>query len=98
MAAQAFGAGDASAPLPTLKSDASELSILVTTFAGMRQAVAEREATLKARARQQAAVAEVGQDALMGADLLALMQEAVTLVVHTLDVQYCEVSELLHDD
>ena len=45
MAAQAFGAGDASAPLPALKSDANELGILVTTFAGMRQAVAEREAT-----------------------------------------------------
>ena len=98
MAAQAFGAGDASAPLPTLTSAANELGILVTTFAGMRQAVAEREATLKARAHQQAAVAELGQEALMGADLLTLMQEAVTLVVRTLDVQYCEVSELLHDD
>jgi PAS domain S-box-containing protein len=76
----------------------NELGILVTTFAGMRQAVAEREATLKARARQQAAVAELGQDALMGADLLTLMQEAVTLVVRTLDVEYCEVSELRHDD
>ena len=43
-------------------------------------------------------MAELGQDALMGADLLTLMQEAVTLVVHTLDVEYCEVSELLHDD
>jgi HAMP domain-containing protein len=98
MAAQAFGAGDASAPLPALRSEANELGIVVTTFAGMRQAVAEREATLKARAHQQAAVAELGQDALMGADLLTLMQEAVTLVVRTLDVEYCEVSELRHDD
>jgi len=98
MAAQAFGAGDASAPLPALRSEANELGILITTFAGMRQAVAEREATLKARAHQQAAVAELGQDALMGADLLTLMQEAVTLVVRTLDVEYCEVSELRHDD
>jgi HAMP domain-containing protein len=98
MAARAFGAGDASAPLPALTSDANELGILVTTFAGMRQAVAEREATLKARAHQQAAVAELGQEALMGADLLTLMQEAVALVVRTLDVEYCEVSELLHDD
>ena len=98
MAARAFGAGDASAPLPALKSDANELGILVTTFAGMRQAVAEREVTLKARAQQQAAVAELGQDALMGADLLTLMQQAVTLVVRTFAVEYCEVSELLHDD
>jgi PAS domain S-box-containing protein len=98
VAAQAFGAGDASAPLPTLKSDANEFGLLVATFAGMRRAVAEREATLQARARQQAAVAELGQAALMGTDLLALMQEAVTLVVRTLDVEYCEVSELLHDD
>jgi hypothetical protein len=46
------------------------VGILVTTFAGMRQAVVEREATLKTRAQQQAAVAELGQNALMGADLL----------------------------
>jgi PAS domain S-box-containing protein len=98
MAAQAFGAGDASAPLPALKSAANELGILVTTFAGMRQAVAEREATLKARARQQAAIAKLGQEALMGAELPALMQEAVTLVVSTLDVDYCDLSELRHDD
>jgi PAS domain S-box-containing protein len=98
MAAQAFGAGDASAPLPAFTSDANELGILVTTFAGMRQAVVEREATLKARAHQQAAVAELGQEALMGADLLTLMQEAVTSVVRTLDVDYGEVSELRHDD
>ena len=98
MAARAFGAGDASAPLPALKSDANELGILVTTFAGMRQAVAEREVTLKARAQQQAAVAELGQDALMGADLLTLMQQAATLVVRTFAVGACEVSELLHDD
>jgi PAS domain S-box-containing protein len=97
-AARAFGAGDASAPLPALTSAATELGILVTTFAAMRQAVAEWEATLKARVRQQAAVAELGQKALMGADLLTLMQEAVTLAVHTLDVEYGEVSEVLHDD
>ncbi len=97
MAAQAFGAGDASAPLPTLKSDANELGILVTTFARMRQAVAEREATLQARACQQAAVAKLGQEALMGADLLALMEKGVAQVMDTLDVEYCEVSELLHE-
>ena len=97
-AAQAVGTGDACAPLPALRSDANELGILVTTFAGMRQAVAEREATLQARVRQQAAVAELGQEALMGADLLVLMQKAVSLVVDNLNVEYCEVSELLHDD
>jgi PAS domain S-box-containing protein len=98
MAAQAFGVGDASAPLPAATSGAHELGILVTTFANMRHAVVEREATLKARAQQQAAVAELGQEALMSAELLPLMQEAVTLVVRTLDVEYGEVSELLHDD
>ena len=33
----------------------------------------------------------------MSTELLTLMQEAVTSVVHTLDVEYCDVSELLHD-
>ncbi len=53
------------------------------------------EAQLEARARQQAAVAQLGQLAVMGADPLNLMDEAVTLVADTLEVDYCKVLEVL---
>jgi PAS domain S-box-containing protein len=96
-AAQAFGAGDASAPLPRLPSGTSELGTLVAAFGSMRQAVVERERRLKTYARQHEAVATLGQQGLIGTDLSTLMQEAVTLVVRTLDAEYCEVSELLPD-
>jgi PAS domain S-box-containing protein len=55
------------------------------------------EAELLARARQQAAVADIGQRALGGAELQALIDEAVALVARTLDVEYCKVLELLPD-
>jgi PAS domain S-box-containing protein len=53
------------------------------------------EQELKARLRQQAAVAELGQRALMMNDLQALMEEAVALTSRTLDAEYCEILELL---
>lgn len=53
----------------------------------------ERELNL--RLRQQAALAELGQRALSRTDLEALFDEAVHLVARTLDVEYCEVLELL---
>ena len=52
---------------------------------------------LDARLRQQAAVAEVGQRALVGTDLPTLMADAVTLVARTLDVEYCKILEVLPD-
>lgn len=55
------------------------------------------EDALRARARQQAAVAELGQRALAGIDLPALMDEVVALVSQTLEVEYCKVLELLPD-
>jgi len=96
-ATQAFAAGDASAPLPQLASDASELGMLVSAFAGMRQAVAERERRLKTSACQHEAVATLGQQGLIGTDLSTLMHEAVTLILQTLGVEYCAVFEL-HPD
>ncbi len=60
--------------------------------------VTERERArdeLQARARQQAAVAEIGQRALWGADMSALMQDACRLVADTLRVEFCKVLELL---
>jgi PAS domain S-box-containing protein len=47
------------------------------------------------RARQQAAVAELGMHALSGADLPQLMDEVVALVARTLDAELCKLLELL---
>ena len=55
------------------------------------------EGELKARARQQAAVAEFGQLALANLPLDALCDEAVALIARTLDVEYCKVLQLLPD-
>jgi PAS domain S-box-containing protein len=55
------------------------------------------EEELKARARQQAAVAELGQRALANPPIVELFDEAVVLVANTLDVEYCKVLQLLPD-
>lgn len=47
------------------------------------------------RARQQSAVAELGLKALSNHGLQPLMDEAVTLTASTLEVEHCEVVELL---
>ncbi len=47
------------------------------------------------RAKQQAAVVQIGQQALAGTDLSTLMNDAVTLVARVLAVEYCKVLELL---
>ncbi|MBI3853290.1 MAG: PAS domain-containing protein [Verrucomicrobia bacterium] len=57
--------------------------------------VGAREEGLKARARQHAAVAELGQLALAGTNLSALLQEAIALLVQTLGVEFCKFLELL---
>lgn len=50
---------------------------------------------LKGLARQQAAVADLGQRALAGPPLFDLLGEAVALVAQTLNVEYCKVLQLL---
>ncbi|MEW6493419.1 MAG: PAS domain S-box protein, partial [Cyanobacteriota bacterium] len=55
------------------------------------------EAELKTRARQQAAVAELGQKALAGQPLSMLIDQAVALIAQILDVEYCKVLKLLPD-
>jgi signal transduction histidine kinase len=55
------------------------------------------EEELRTRARQQAAVVDLGQLALAGAALSALAGEAAALVAATLDVEYTNVLELLTD-
>lgn len=53
------------------------------------------EGELEARARQQASVAQLGQRALQQTSLPILLDEAAALVAKTLNVEYCEVLELL---
>lgn len=53
------------------------------------------EQELKARLRQQATVASLGQLALASADLIEFMQEATRMVAHTLEVEFCKILELL---
>src|SRR5919108_453284 len=57
----------------------------------------QAEEDLRARARQQALVAKLGQHALAGTDLSALMDEAATVVAQSLGVEYSQVLELLPD-
>src|SRR5256712_12804180 len=52
------------------------------------------EATLRSTARQQDAVAHLGQQALAGAPVRDLMDAAVTLAARVLDVEFGSVLEL----
>ncbi|OIP71714.1 MAG: hypothetical protein AUK43_05360 [Oscillatoriales cyanobacterium CG2_30_40_61] len=52
-------------------------------------------ASLQSRVSQQATVAHLGQQALIHSDLSALMDEAVSLVAQTLNVEYCKLLELM---
>jgi len=93
---------------PFVRKTPNESLLLLQAFMGVMSVmtiaiaavVSERkriEETLKVRARQQAAVAALGQRSLIIADLPILMNEAVVLVAQTLDVEYCKVLELLPD-
>ncbi|MBI1723139.1 MAG: PAS domain-containing protein, partial [Gemmatimonadetes bacterium] len=55
------------------------------------------EQALQARERQQAAVAELGQQAFQGLALAALIDETVAAVTRTLDVKHCGLLERLSD-
>ncbi len=57
----------------------------------------QAEESLEAYANRQALVAELSQMALAGLNLTTLMQETVTLVSHSLKVEYCNILELLPD-
>jgi signal transduction histidine kinase/DNA-binding response OmpR family regulator len=55
------------------------------------------EKELKTRLRQQAAVSELGQRALVEANLANLMDEAISLVAQTLEVEYTKILKLVPD-
>jgi len=54
-------------------------------------------AELDEQLQQQVAVAELGQRALAGLDLTTLMTDAATLVSRTLNIEFCEILEILPD-
>ncbi len=55
------------------------------------------EAQLRSRLQQQKAVAEFGQRALGAIDLDTLLDHAVSVLLRTLDVEFCAIMELLAD-
>ncbi len=55
------------------------------------------EEEVKARVRQQAAVAELGQRALTGIDIDTLLGDVVAMVAQTLEVEYCIAMQLSMD-
>ncbi|HEY9614120.1 PAS domain S-box protein [Allocoleopsis sp.] len=70
----------------------------ITGFLGIGSDITERkeaETLLEKRIQQQAVIAELGQRALAGTELSALMDEATALVAQSLDVEYCQVLELM---
>ncbi|MGA3265726.1 MAG: ATP-binding protein [Verrucomicrobiota bacterium] len=98
-AAQRLAKGDLAAR-SGLKHVDSELGQLGRVFDHMAESLQLRakacetaEKTLLNRALQQTAVAALGQFALSNSDLSALMDQAVTLVAQTLEVEYCAVFE-----
>ncbi|MBI4491858.1 MAG: PAS domain-containing protein, partial [Chloroflexi bacterium] len=97
-----LASAEATAPLP--KSRVTEVGHLATVLGEMRERLTARtaerdraEEQLRARARQQAAVAELGHRALAGTGVAPLLSEAVALVARTLDLEPTRVLQLLSD-
>jgi DNA-binding NarL/FixJ family response regulator/signal transduction histidine kinase len=70
----------------------------ITGYTSVMRDIAERaraQDEIEERARQQAAVAQFGLQALTGSDLPSLMDDAVALVARTLNVEYGKIVELL---
>jgi signal transduction histidine kinase len=63
--------------------------------AELTRANAGAVAALEARVRQHNAVAELSQRALEGRDVVALLDDAVSLVLRILGVEFCKILELL---
>ena len=80
----------------SLRKSREELEVRVQErTAELRQANTSAVAALEARARQHTAIAELSQRALEGHDLSSLLADAVSLVLRTLGVEFCQVLELL---
>src|SRR5581483_8169715 len=55
------------------------------------------EELLRSHARQQTALAELGQHALAGLDLYVLLDKTAALAARALETEYCKILELLPD-
>ncbi|MDJ0703598.1 MAG: GAF domain-containing protein [Leptolyngbyaceae cyanobacterium MO_188.B28] len=55
----------------------------------------QAEETLRFRAYRQSMIAELGKNGLANNNLADLMNEAVAMLAHTLEVEYCKILELL---
>ncbi|MBK9258504.1 MAG: PAS domain S-box protein [Polyangiaceae bacterium] len=71
---------------------------LVAENADLRRRLAEAEATIAVRVRQQQALANIGMSAIHEQDLQTLFDKAVETLANTLDVPLCKVLELLPGD
>src|ERR1700719_2955673 len=79
-----------------LRQSREELEVRVQErTAELKQANTSAVAALEARARQHTAIADLSQRALEGHDLSSLLGDAVSLVLRTLGVEFCQVLELL---
>lgn len=73
------------------------IAVIVWTTSTLERADRERRKAieeLRARARQEAAIADLGRAVLAGGDLDALMKEAVVAVAECLKVEYAKILEL----
>jgi signal transduction histidine kinase len=102
-AAKNLAAGDLSSRTGLVREQ-GELGELARTFDSMAVALEQRvrereqaEKTLLNRSFQQTVVSALGQFALVSADLGALLSQATMLTAQTLEVEYCQVLELLAD-
>jgi PAS domain S-box-containing protein len=80
-------------PIKDAKGHITGAVLVFRNITGRKQA----EENLRARACQQALVAQLGQHALAGTDLAALMDEAATVVSQSLGVEFSQILELLPD-
>jgi PAS domain S-box-containing protein len=79
-----------------LVKEQMDSNLLVRTIRYAIERMRTQEKT-RTQARQQAAVAELGQKALVGDDLSGILEEAATSIAKTLEVAYCLLLELLPD-
>ncbi|MEE9200243.1 MAG: ATP-binding protein [Candidatus Brocadiales bacterium] len=101
-ATKRFAGGDLKTRVEiTRKDETGELASSFNVMAsGLEKEIVERmrtEEDLKVRAHEQAAVAKIGQQALLGIDLSTLMDEVAVVVAKTLNVEYSKVLVLLPD-
>jgi signal transduction histidine kinase len=83
----------------TRRPDKDLLETFATTGSQIGQFIERKRAeeSLKTRARQQAVVAELGQQALTGTDPHKLMADAALLIAQCLEVEYTAILKLLQD-